>query len=84
MRSQQVHAAESSDGRVVSILYKDGLFHDKPAVHKRLWAKVPMKAFLPEGYPGSVTADYASTEISTELAKAIARARRLYALTERK
>ncbi|KAL3158045.1 hypothetical protein ABBQ32_011654 [Trebouxia sp. C0010 RCD-2024] len=63
MRSQQVHAAESSDGRVVSILYKDGLFHDKPAVHKRLWAKVPMKAFLPEGYPGSVTADYASFQL---------------------
>lgn len=63
MRSQQVQAAESSDGRVVSILYKDGLFHDKPAMRERLWAKGPMKAFLPEGYPGSVTADYASFQL---------------------
>lgn len=84
MRSQQVQAAESSDGRVVSILYKDGLFHDKPAMRERLWAKGPMKAFLPEGYPGSVTADYASTYISTQVTETIARARLLCTLTDQK
>ena len=61
MRSQHVQAAESSDGRVVSIMYKDGVFRDKPAMQNHFWAKGPMKAFLPEGYPHSVTADYAST-----------------------
>ena len=75
MRSQQVQAAESMDGRLVSILYKNGAFQDKPGMHIHLWAQGPMKAFLPEGYPDSVTADYASTLISTRLTKAFARAR---------
>lgn len=67
MRSYQVQAAESSDGRVVSILYRDGTIHDKPPMHKQLWATGPMQAFLPEGYPNSVTADYASMCISMRL-----------------
>ena len=69
MRSQQVQAAECLDGRLVSILYKNGAFQDKPGMHKHLWAQGPMKAFLPEGYPDSVTADYASTHISIDLRK---------------
>ena len=75
MRSQQVQAAESLDGRVVSVLYKDGAVQDKPGMHIHLWEKGPMKAFLPEGYPASVTADYASTHIDTRLTKAFARAK---------
>lgn len=65
MRSQHVLAAESSDGRVVSVMYNDGAFHAKPAMPGHAWAKEPMKAFLPEGYPHSVTADYASTHTDT-------------------
>lgn len=61
MRSQDVQAVESFTGRVVSVMDKDGVFRDKTAVQNQLWAKGPMKAFLPEGYPYSVTADYAST-----------------------
>lgn len=61
MRSQHVQAAESFTGRVVSVMDKDGVFRDKPVMQNQLWAKGPMKAFLPEGYPHSVTADYAST-----------------------
>ena len=72
MRSQHVQAAESLTGGVVSIMYKDGVFRDKPAVQDQPWAKGPMKAFLPEGYPHSVTADYASTCTGIRLVKAVA------------
>lgn len=52
-------------------MYKDGAIRDKPAVYNQLWAKEPMKAFLPEGYPHSVTADYASTHTDTRLVTAL-------------
>ena len=72
MSSQHVQAAEALTGRVVSIMYSDGVFRDRPVMQNQLWAKGPMKAFLPEGYPHSVTSDYASTYTGIQLVKVVA------------
>ena len=60
MTSRKVQAAEYAGGKLVSVLEKDSVFRDKPVTPARLWTRGPLRAFLPEGYPASVTDDYAS------------------------
>ena len=61
MSSRTVQAAEAAAGQIVSVLYDDGVFRDKRPNQTHVWSRKLLLAFLPEGYPHSVTEDYAST-----------------------
>ena len=65
MTSRKIQAAEYAGGRLVSVLERDGVFHDKSVTPAQLWTRGPLRAFLPEGYPASVTDDYASMCVDT-------------------
>ena len=59
-----MQAAEFEAGKLVSVWYNDRGFVDKSGYRSPAWSKGPIGAFLPEGYPASVTSDYASTTYS--------------------
>ena len=55
-----MQAAEFEAGRLVSIWHPQRGFVDKQGYRPSYGSKGPLRAFLPEGFPDSVTADYAS------------------------
>ena len=59
-----MQAAEFEAGKLVFVWYNDRGFVDKSGYRSPAWSKGPIRAFLPEGYPASVTSDYASTTYS--------------------
>ena len=64
---KQLQAAEFEAGRLLSVWHPDHGFVDKAGYRSPSWSKGPLRAFLPEGYPVSVTEDYASESLFHEL-----------------
>jgi len=63
----QLQAAEFEAGHLLSVWRPDHGFVDKAGYRSPSWSKGPLRAFLPEGYPTSVTEDYASESLFHEL-----------------